>query len=287
MAVGPFLLVAGISIAGVVQAAPLEPADAGPALGDAGAVSSTAALFLDQAAHIRSLINQTLGLSVDPQSLFDVSLDTPEDQLRLERERLERLLAASQPRVVAPASSGTSEARDAGGEPPLDSNEWRARLELDRARLAFYSLPAPRRATLLQIQRERQQQAVVHDHDLAIDQAERAAQRAEEQQHQALEAARLASTEAARLVNEEYARLLAVTRAQAQYESAMLQRRAKLDGRAETVLGWRRRVAEMLTEPLDATARSRADRGYDELRGTLRQARALLSDALTSIGDGT
>jgi hypothetical protein len=66
----------------------------------------------------------------------------------------------------------------------------------------------------------------------------------------------------------------------------MIQRRAKLDGRAETVLGWRQRVAEMLSAPLDAVARSRVDPAYDELRGTLRQARGLLSDALASVGDG-
>ena len=139
----------------------------------------------------------------------------------------------------APAATGpleaTSQTAAVAVEPspppaPMATPEpaaWRARLALDRARLAFYDLPAVQRAELVRQHQARAEQAIPADHDEALNQAEADGRRAERQQLEALEAARRSRTEAARLINEEHARLLSVTRQQAEYESGLIQRRRR------------------------------------------------------------
>jgi hypothetical protein len=125
------------------------------------------------------------------------------------------------------------------------------------------------------------------EHDEALNQTEADARRAERQQREALEAARRSRTEAARLINEEHARLLAITQRQAEYEGRLIQRRAELDAGHEVVLGWRRKVAELTTPGrIDGTASVAVDDAYVALRVTLRRARQLLADALSSRGGG-
>lgn len=272
---------------------------------DAGVLSPYASEYQLEVRQIRAFLAGELALDVDPASLFELPLDLSDEALRIERQRITQLLERASdsaerrtPQPEGKASKGKSQAapaerpapakpeQGAEGELPVDGRAWRARLALDRARLEFYGLPAARRAELVRLHRERQEQASALHQEVAISQAEREARRAEEQQRAALEAARRASTEAARLVNEEYARLLAVTQKQAEHARALLQRRSRVDARAEAVLVWRRRVAELLVEPLDPVTRSRVDLSYVDLHDTLRDAREQLSVALGRIGDG-
>jgi hypothetical protein len=295
----------GISVVGRAPALAAAP-DAGAPPADAGALPTYAEDFRHKARQIRDFLAGRLDGAIDPQSLFDVPVDTSDEKMRVERERIELLLRRAQASPPPAPAAETSAAPGAKPPPlhtepsapsdrietpdPIEAAElaaWRARLALDRARLAFYDLPAPQRVELLRQHRERAEQAQPADHDAARNQAEADARLAEQQQREALEAARRSRTEAARLINEEHARLLAVTRQQAEYESGLIQRRAELDARNEAVLGWRRKVAELtLLGPLDAGAHPRVDDAYVALRVTLRQARQLLADALGSRGDG-
>jgi hypothetical protein len=224
------------------------------------------ALHAALAQQVRQFLAGRLDPAVDPRGLFEFRLDAPDAELRVERERISLVL---------------ERAADAGGVGlGLEAGVWRQRLALDRARLDFYELPLERRKALLRDHEARKQQALAVDHDKAISQAEGDALRAERQRQEALDAARRASTEAARLVNEEHARLLSVTRQQAEYETAMIQRRAELEARNEVALAWRRRVTEITANgSLDAAARARADVAYTELRATLREARERPTDA--------
>jgi hypothetical protein len=244
---------------------------------------------------------------MDPQRLFSLPLDASDETMRVEERRLELVLQGSATPASMPALPSAASPPPEGAQPlspvliarnvpsavssqqspAVDARIWDARIELDRASLAVYSLPLARRAELLRAHEARRQPATVSDHAAAISEAERVARRAEQQQRQALEAARLARTEAERLLNEEYARLLTITQRQAEFERSQLQRRTQLDARNEAVLGWRRRVSEATSKSLpDATDRARADATYVALRLTLRQARELLSRTLSASGDG-
>ncbi|MEO8178765.1 MAG: AAA family ATPase [Deltaproteobacteria bacterium] len=257
--------------------------DAGAADGgvaDAGAPVPEVEEFQTRVGQIRAFLEGQLDPDVEPQSLFEIPLDASDEVVRVEQRRIQLLQRVAAPAIVLLPDL-----------PTVRASVWQARLELDRERLAFYSLPAARRAELLRQHAQQQQQqptATQRDHEAAINEADRVARRAEQQQRQALEAARLAGTEAARLINEEYARLLAITQRQAEFEQRQIQRRLQLEARNEAMLGWRRRVAEVLSAgpAVSAAEQARADGAYVELRVTLRQARELLSNALGSIGDG-
>jgi hypothetical protein len=302
----PCLMWLGISVVGSARALAALP-DAGAPPADAGTMIAYAQEFRQQARQIRHFLAGRLDGAIDPQSLFDVPVDTSDEKMRVERERIELLLrraeapatpaAARGEKSSAPGATGGSKPTPNDVEPgappePIEAQDqaaWRARLALDRARLAFYGLPAVQRAALVRQQqaRKEQEQAKPVAHDAALNQAEADARRAERQQLEALEAARRSRTEAARLINEEHARLLAVTRQHAEYESGLIQRRAELDAHNEAVLGWRRKVAELtLPGPLDAAAQRPVDDAYVALRVTLRHARQLLANALGSRGGG-
>lgn len=290
-----------LAVAGHARAAgAMQDAGAPPA--DAGAIPAYAQDFRHQARQISDFLAGRLDGAVDPQSLFDVPMDASEQKMEVERARLELLLRGGvSPKAAARAPGDPTQSTDRSGpgakpspsevEPSLasapvkmpDTAAWRARLALDRARLAFYGLPAPQRAALVRQHEALKEQAKRVDHDEALGQAEADARRAERQQREALEAARRSRTEAARLVNEEHARLLSVTRQQAEYETRLIQRQAELDVRNEAVLGWRRRVSE-LTAPGHLEGASAVDEAYIALRVTLRHARQLLADTLGSTG---
>ncbi|MEY4546059.1 MAG: hypothetical protein RL685_2254, partial [Pseudomonadota bacterium] len=249
-------------------------ADAGVA--DAGAQPPEAEELRTRVRQIRAFLTGQLAPDVEPQRLFEVPLDASDEVVRLEQRRIQLLQRAAAAESALPDL------------PAVHPSVWQARLALDRERLAFYDLPTARRAELLLQHAQQQQTATQRDHAAAINEADRVARHAEQQQRQALEAARLARTEVARLINEEYARLLAITQRQAEFEQRQIQRRAQLEARNEAMLGWRRRVAELLlaSSASGAPEQARADAAYVELRRTLGQARELLSSALDSIGDG-
>ncbi len=284
------------------------PPDAGAPVADAGTLLQYARDFQREARQVRDFLAGRLDGSVDPQSLFDVPMDTSDERMQVERERVELLLRSADvsARPTAPPaeespSQMTTNRLTPGVNPPTgihtspvaaptaprDPAAWRARLALDRERLAFYALSAARRLELVREHEARRERAESTAHDEAQNQVEAEARRAERQQLEALDAARRSRTEAARLINEEHARLLSVTRDQAQYEGGLLQRRADLDARNETVLAWRRKVAELTSSgPIKGATRQAVDEAYVALRVTLRQARQLLADALSSRGDG-
>ncbi len=90
-------------------------------------------------ARIDALIAGTLDVTVSPQSLFEIPL-TNEAALQVETLRIRTLLAA-----IDPATDALSTDIET-----LDPALWRGRVDLDRARLAFYSLDKTVRDALLE-----------------------------------------------------------------------------------------------------------------------------------------
>lgn len=112
--------------------------------------------------------------------------------------------------------------------------------------------------------------------------AEREAERAEAERRAALEAASRATSEALRLVNQEQARLLEVAQRQAEFEGRLLAEQRALAARNETMLAFRRRVHDAVS---DEAAPVVFDELYAELGTTLNGARSLLAQALTRAGN--
>ncbi|MEZ4334810.1 MAG: hypothetical protein R3F35_23880 [Myxococcota bacterium] len=155
----------------------------------------------------------------------------------------------------------------------LDPAAWQRRLALDRARLAFYVLPAERRQALLDAHAVRQEAAMPRESE-----EERRAREAEEERLRALEAARLARSEGERLVREEDARLIALGESLDRVQAGFEKSRVELVEHRDVVLGWQRRVREAQAGPVEV-----ADETYDALRVALRQARDALASALDAL----
>ncbi len=232
---------------------------------------------------LRALLAETLDVAIDPQSLFPVPL-ADEDGLQVEAFRLRALIAAVEGAAAPPPSAPGADpppTKDDAPEPgglrgaigALDPALWRARVELDKARLDFYSLSRERRDELLRGHAERQEAAKPKETE-----DERRAREFEADRQRALEAARLARTEAERLIGEELTRQVEI---ESQVESArdrFRDERAELKERRDTILGWQRRAREAKTsspEDSDAT--------YDALRRTLFDSRDELSSALAHL----
>ncbi len=298
------------------SAAVASSPDAGDGgINDAGVETERARQWRQTAQHIRELIAVELAPEVEPSSLFDVALDD-ESALALERKRLEALLLSAEARSdagpkdaeerrplasrrksakpAAPAEAEPRQAGDAGAEAgvdaaaaepePPDPRDWAARLELDRARLAFYSLPRARRTELLARHARRQQEREQAQSARALTAAESKAKSASEAQQEALREAGRARTEAKRLLIEERARLLGVKVELAQFEADLARRRQALDQAREGAFGWRRRVNDLIERRRNGQAGDQdADRLYPELRSALRGLRAELRDALSAV----
>lgn len=284
-------------------------------------VSELARSLLERAAQVNALVRGELELSLDPKSLFDVDVED-ERAIGIEAERLERLLEARDPgdagvpipaeptaslepatppgtttpddtRAALGAAPPSTAAASTATPPPPAAPSWtraelRARLRLDRARLAFYRLPSERRQSLFETHRERQAADREARAAVQVDEAKQRAADAERKQQEALEAARTARTEALRLVAEEHARLLGLSRQQAEQESAFVQARAALAGRQETVIGWQRRVGELIARVRRGDAEpDEVDALYHLLRRDLGAGRDALAAALNSVYAGS
>lgn len=239
---------------------------------------------------LEALLAGNLEVDVDPQSLFDVSL-SDSAAIAVEAARIRALLgavvesagapsASAAPRRVPPrappAASASASASPVGSATaPVEPEpaRWRARLELDRARLAFYSLPREQQEKLLGAHAARREAARPRETE-----AERRTREAEAEREQALEAARLARTEAARLVNEEMARLIGLRSAVATVRDRFAEEQEQIEGRRDVVLGWQRRVREAKGDD-----QAQADAVYDALRRSLRAAREELALALDDL----
>lgn len=246
-----------------------------------------------RAERIRSLLAGELDPGIRPAELFDVPLDD-EEAIAVEARRLEALVASiTARRARAEAAGRQGEARGADGDegggpasaPAEDegpvpdglSPRWEARLELDRARLAFLSLPPARRTTLLAEHAARRSSS-----EAKLDEAMERAATAEADRDRALEEARAARTEAARLVAEETARLLGVAKAQAEFEARLTRERQALATSQEELLRQQRLLRE-LVERATPPRPEEADRLYDELDRDLVATRTRLAGALATL----
>ncbi len=293
------------SDAGTASSGPAAgAADAGvDGASDAGAPESPEAAALRAgAARVRELVAGTLDVGVAPATLFDISLDD-EETVRVEAERLRAIVERadrppaaepappepvrprskrSAPADAGPADAGPADAgpADAGALAELDPRLFAARVELDRARLEFYMLPAARREAILAEHAGRQRQDAAARATAGLGEAERRVRQAEAERQRAVAAAEHARTEAERIVAEEHARLLGIARAQAEIEADVARARQALEQRAEKSLGFHRRVRQLLQS---GSATSAGDDLYLELRAFLRASRDELASAISAV----
>lgn len=236
---------------------------------------------------VRDLAADRLSVDIEPQTLFPVSLED-DVAIDVDAARLRALLRQLDADAAAADAGARRDAaarrpgNDAGhldaGMRELSPELWQARVELDRARLAFYALPASRRHELLAELAKRKIAAA------APSEAEQRAKEAATQREKALAAARSARSEAERIVSEEYARLLDVEKAQAAFETKLAAERQDIEQRREVTLGWQRRARDARAPTSTPEA---VDKIYDELRKALRGARDELDAALDDLSRAT
>lgn len=241
---------------------------------------------------IASLSLGQLDPAVDPQSLFETSL-VDEVALELDRVRLRALLERLDAPATKPAASGSAKAKPPASAAPsasaaasapslqadidaLDKPAWQARVALDRARLAFLSLPVARRAEILADHAARREAAKPKESP-----EDRRARLAAEEQARVLAAASQARSEAERLVGEELARLIGVERDVNAARESFREARPLLAARKDAVLGVQRRVRD--AKAADAAS---ADAAYDAVRASLRSARDALERSLDDLATG-
>ncbi|HHH30897.1 MAG TPA: hypothetical protein ENK57_21485, partial [Polyangiaceae bacterium] len=161
-----------------------------------------------------------------------------------------------------------------------------ARLELDRARLAFYELPKAARDELF-VKHEAQRAKSSADkakEDLSA--AEREKREAAADRARAEAEAKRADTEAKRLVAEERVRLLGIKESQASLAADLARDRIDLGGFDELLLSWQRPADEILAaKPSKRPSETQIDRVYDQLKTHLADIRTRLAAAIGSVDD--
>lgn len=244
-----------------------------PDAADAGPASPSPDRALADA--VRALCAGNLAVTISPSTLFDVPL-SDEAAVRAAALRTRAFLQL----VDASASSLTGPPSDAGANPDavatMQSEAWAARVDLDRARLAFYELPAAKRTELLAHHAQHQSESAQVAQREAD--AQRKVEEAEVARQHALEAAARARSEAERLVAEELARLLDLEKQLVLIEQRFDAAPGEIAARRDAVLGWQRRAREAL-----GGDKPPPDSLYDALRVALRAARSELSSALDSL----
>lgn len=254
----------------------------GAAAQDAGSMSASqapdAALAPDpKATQVHALLSNSLDVSIAPQALFEIPLGD-EAALQIEATRVRALLRAVDEAQRAAESKTRGRSQDAGlgaELAALDPALWAQRLDLDRARLEFYSLPAEARAELLRAHAERREAAKPEETE-----QERRAREIAEERARALEAARVARSEAERAVSAELARLLALEADVHSVDEHLREMRGELTQRREVVLGWQRRARDAaLAGP------GEADATYDAIRKVLRVSRDESAAAIDALQD--
>jgi AAA domain len=286
-----------------VRAAPdaAAPRDAGteaarpPA--DAG-IPADLARLRELSGQIRSLSAGKLAPDVDPASLFEIPLDD-ETAVAVERKRLQGLLRVEAPAAVAnPAKKETRRERrrpdagaptsDAGTFSASEQALWHARLDVDRARLAFLSLPRLERDALLEKHAKAAAKLQVQPSPAqGLSAAEQKAREAAQERQRALEDSKRAHSEAARLVAEERARLSGVREEQAKFEARLIRDQQALGKRSDEAVGCHQRVSDLIGRRKSASASAvEADAIYASLVKTVRGARADLGAALSALGSG-
>jgi len=274
------LLVAVLTAARGAGAVDAAAADGGGGV-DAAEAPAPEAAYRNNTKYIHQFTRESLGAEIDPKALFDVPLDDAA-AVELEARRLTALLHEVDAPAPTPSARRAAKNRgrpfDAGGTTDAESassQRWDARLELDRARLSFYSLPPARRVELLTLHAKRQAEAAPQPSESELLEQRAAAERA-----RAVLAAQQARSEADRLVSEELTQMLDVERAQREVEQSLAKRRDELAARLEATLGTQRKVRE-LREKGEPPA---VDAGYDALRRTLATSELELAEALDDLG---
>ena len=260
--------------------------DAGASSASTASDASASAVAADpRTAQVRALVAGSLDVSVAPQSLFDVPLED-EAALQIEAARVRALLRAVDAAARPPEPVARSRTRRAPAAAPdagslradlaaLDAERWQERVDLDRARLAFYELSPEQRAELLRAHAARQQAAQPQESP-----QERRAREAEAERARALEAARLARSEAERMVSEELARLIALEARVRNVRERFQRERDDIALRRDAILGWQRRIREA-----KSAGSAQADSTYDALRRALRASRDDLARAMAALND--
>lgn len=228
-------------------------------------------------AKIRALMDESLDPGVSPQSLFEIPLDD-EAAIQVEAARLRMLLESIDKKTKNKVSARPStKAHDPAADPQapdVDVTLWNERVDLDRQRLEFYSLPPERRLELLRSHDARVEAARPQETE-----AQRQAREAEVERERSLEAARVARSEAERLVQKEIADLIALEGRIAAVRRDFQEERGQIAVRREAIIGWQRRVRDAkLAGPRES------DATYDALRRSLRASRDDLSTALDELG---
>jgi AAA domain len=275
------------------------------------------AALVTHAQRIQALLRGELELELEPAALFDVD-PADERALAVEIERLRRVLAeaAAKPEAdagvpgedtgadprksdagKAPADAGPSDAGtdaeaeatgEGGGEPvtSADPTLLEARLELDRARLAFYELAPDERTALFAGHKKRQAESSTTQAKKELSDAEREQREAAEEKRRAEEDAKNEQHEAKRLVAEERVRLLGVKESQAALAATLAQQRIDLNGMDERVLAWQR-PSDTILKALEAKRpeASAIDAVYDEVATRLVKLRDDLSTSVAVVND--
>lgn len=197
--------------------------------------------------------------------------------------------ASSAPPDEEPGSAGKTPA-PAPAEPSLadlvrarkvSPELWEARIALDRARLAFYGLPAQRRMALLAAHKESQIVSADERTQASLSAADLDADRAEKAKQEALLAARRARSEAERAVYEEQARLLEVKKRQANFDKELIVRLDDIKHRHDEVLGRRRTLLSLIARPVSSQAEVFAvDDAHDRATRLLAEIRERLAAAI-------
>lgn len=257
-------LAVGLLLVGLCRSAAAEPDG-----GTVGAQGTPTPARDPRVGQIHALIDGTLDVNVAPQTLFDVTL-TDDEAIELEAMRVRTLLAAiDDNREPARIRSEPSESSAV-----VASRAWKERLELDRARLAFYTLDGSKRADVLAGHLARQGRPEQDPDTTTVEvDLERA---------RVLEAAKAVRLEAERTVKDEVQRLTKLEQDVRAIQDRFAAARAELGARRDFVLGWQRRVRD--AKASDDLA---ADATYEGLLRQLHTSRAELVAALSALGSAS
>ena len=235
----------------------------------------------DLARQIDALSKGELSAAVDAATLFEVSL-SDERALQVERERLRRIISpqptADKPEPQDP-DAGAPEPDPAGERPLLE-----ARLDVDRARLAFYALSKEKRAELLGLHDDKRKKKASAEEQLS--EAEKERQRAAAEREKAEREAKAARSEAERRVADERVRLLEIKESQAALSEQLAKDKVAYERLGEDLLTWLRPADEILgAPPRSRPSEAAIDAEYGALVGHLSRTRNELGAAISALHD--
>lgn len=308
------LLTSVVAQAGPGDKATVAAADTGPSDGGSGGAPGAAVeptppdakapddvkQLRKTAAQIRAFLAGDLDLSVDPASLFEVNFDN-DRAIRVQARRLRTMLDAETARDAGASGGGGAggEGGDDGGggeggasgsdrQPKADADDalLDAQLDVDRARLSFYEMPAERRAALVATHAQRKKEA--DEHELAVKRAERESKEAEERKVELLRKAAEANDKTEQLMLEELGRLEGISSENLKFKTDLFGQEKTLEEASPPWLQRETAVHELLEDLLDGSAFSQsADAAYDTVANELATTRTAMRESLDEYPNGT